>query len=138
MLNSLRKVAARLLGTPGGREPRRLALDDIPQLGTVYPEVDTVAMTLRFSSPDGEHGTRPHTRTFDARSRASLSFRCKNPSCRQGGFELLGLIDRAMSASRTKVVGTGVCAGVESPPGASQRRCLHELHYRIEIRYRQH
>ncbi|MEO0424322.1 MAG: hypothetical protein AAF184_18435 [Pseudomonadota bacterium] len=139
MLSSLRKAAARLLGSPASAgEPRRVALDDVPQLGTVYPELDTVTMTLRFSSPDGEHSTAPYSRTFDARTRANLSFRCKNPNCCQGGFELLGLIDRATASRRDSVTGTDLCAGMESPRGTSQRRCHHELHYRIAIRYRQH
>ncbi len=142
MLDSLRKVAARLLGTAtddrARREPRRLALDDVPHLGLVYPSVESIAITLRVESPDRQHCSITHTRTFADRSRADFRFRCKNPACVQGGFDLSELIDRAVGAQRDTVTGTRICDGVESPRGTYHSNCMHELSYRIAIRYQQH
>ncbi|MEO0973897.1 MAG: hypothetical protein AAFX85_12460 [Pseudomonadota bacterium] len=142
MIDSLRKVAARLLGVDredpfAGRPGRRTALDDVPHLELAYPGVDTVAITLRAESPDREHVTITHTRTFGPRSRADFRFRCKNPTCRHGGFDLTQLVHRAVEQQRDSVSGTEVCTGTETPHGTYQTRCMHELVYRIAISYRQ-
>lgn len=145
MLHSLRKAAARLIAAtskshsePGALPSRLLALDDVPHLGAVYPFVDTIAITLRMESPDREHCSVVHTRTFADRSRADFRFRCKNPDCHHGGFDLHELVARAVDTRRTSVRGARVCSGVESPRGTYQSSCLHELTYQIAIRYRHH
>ena len=116
--------------------PRNPLLATAERLGTKYPQVDTLSLSLSIRAPNNEVEPTLNGRSFGSDARAYFRFKCKNVECVDGGFDLSGDLEAMVNQRLNEVSGRQVCQGWESRKMIDQRRCLYELIFKALASYR--
>ncbi|MCZ7626599.1 MAG: hypothetical protein C3F12_02085 [Candidatus Methylomirabilota bacterium] len=114
----------------------------INDLGKRFPTVDTVTVEWKAYRRPGE-GTLAEDGIFSHSIRAAAGafdplLPCSNPDCRDGGFEILEVVESMIGSRQQEKAGLLVCIGWE---GTRARRteptpCTRVIDYRVRLTYR--
>ena len=108
-------------------------------LRDVYPDIDLIIIKYRMKSGsfDGTEEKDYHVLKIHPDFRYDFTIRCINRDCKDGGFDLFGVILSAIISKNDKITGSATCEGWEDEERIKKHRCMSDLFYEVSILYHQ-
>ncbi len=114
---------------------RTTVLDTTPKIRERFPGVKHLAINLTIRAPFQEMEPTLNNRSLGPDSVAFFHFRCKNPDCKQGGFDLTKDLEQAIAQRQQSAAGRQVCQGFRTGNNMNHQACHFELNYKVNISY---
>ena len=96
-----------------------------------FPDLQELAVRIRFSDPEGRQKPQPYAQIFAAEMRAFFRFQCPLKDCVDGGFDLTSAVQRGLSRKDADRSGTLTCAGRRRRTSGGTDRCNLQLDYEL-------
>lgn len=118
------------------REMWRRAYADAHSLRERFPRVEQIVLDVAFTDLKAPEVYSPQLHSFCAPAKAFFAIACPRTLCLEGGFDLDAVIRTMLAREARTSAGHLECQGWIDPTRPGKARCLLQMHYRIEVRYR--
>lgn len=119
------------------RELRQRSYQAAPSVAELFPDLEELAVELRFADPDGRVRPSPFKRIFVPDMQAFFEFQCPLRECSGGGFDLSRQIPQALEQGKTGDAAAIQCQGRRERASKEDRHCGLELRFELAVAEKQ-
>ncbi|HUI07434.1 MAG TPA: hypothetical protein VL486_10570 [Verrucomicrobiae bacterium] len=109
---------------------------DSPSIASKFGKLKSLMVNLTYHNPDGV--TKSSEVKYEvnlANAKSVFRFKCPNPECVGGDFDLSDELSDAVDARRTTVTGELTCQGWLNRATIGSAHCSNILRYKLTLKY---
>lgn len=118
---------------PAQRDARLKRYQSVPTFEARFPKVEQIVIEIGFYEPDGKLHQSKHKRIFVPGMQAYFDFQCPMRDCKNGGFDLMDDVVRAVASKTGRLTGSQRCEGKRPQTDVPKDLCAVELRYDIVV-----